>query len=169
MSMIGVSDGIALVAVVMIGLPHGAFDGAVYQLWQGQPRLSGYVRFIISYLALAGVIIGLWLVFPVLSLFGFCLSAYHFGVGDSNAAKSTIKAVQIICHGGLATIWLMTTHQTDAARILRCYQGRERRSYGISCRWVFLSGVARHWSMAHQLGKTAQCVAGLVNLSGLLW
>ena len=124
MSMIGVSDGIALAAVVLIGLPHGAFDGAVYQLWQGQPRLSGYVRFIISYLALAGVFIGLWLVFPVLSLFGFLLlSAYHFGVGDSNAAKSSLKAVQIICHGGLATIWLMTTHQTDAARIFEVLSG----------------------------------------------
>lgn len=124
MSMLGLSDWIALAAVVIIGLPHGAFDGAVYQLWQGQPRLSGYVRFILSYLTLAAVIIALWLVFPVLSLLGFLLlSAYHFGVGDSTAAHRVIKTAQIICHGGLATIWLMVTHQAETALIFDVLSG----------------------------------------------
>ena len=75
---------IALAAIVIIGLPHGAFDGAVaLALGYGKDHKSMLV-FMVSYLSIAALVVLFWLEFPELSLTVFLgISILHFGLGDS--------------------------------------------------------------------------------------
>ena len=86
-------DIVALLLIIVIGLPHGAFDAAIYGLWRGQSKvptqahslaLQPLIRFLIAYSAIAACVVIFWLLFPVLALGLFLvISAIHFGLGDS--------------------------------------------------------------------------------------
>ena len=81
---LSVIDMMALLCIVFIGLPHGAFDGALYALLPSGERKASLLRFLALYSLTALLIIGLWLVFPVISLLLFlAISAFHFGKGDT--------------------------------------------------------------------------------------
>ena len=108
-------DLIALGFVIFIGLPHGAFDGAIYALLSKGSRPQSLPLFLIAYTLLAALVIGLWLIAPVWALIGFlALSAFHFGKGDSEIYHGSARLFAIIAHGGLATIFLPLWH-ADAA------------------------------------------------------
>ena len=47
---------------MLIGLPHGAFDGAIAACLGRASQPVAMIHFIILYLGLAGLIVGLWLV-----------------------------------------------------------------------------------------------------------
>ena len=111
-------DSLALIAIVVIGLPHGAFDAAIYALWR-TPKASadtssnalGLLRFLAIYSLCAIFIVYLWISFPLLSLAGFlAISAFHFGSGDANSRQAFHRHLQIIAHGGLVTLWLVIMH-----------------------------------------------------------
>ena len=113
-------DLLALGAVILIGLPHGAFDGAVFALLpqksdtapSGQKSLA---LFLVSYLVMTAAVIGFWLVMPLLSLILFLgLSAYHFGKGDTEGFHGGARLIAIIAHGGLVTLFLPLIHQQAA-------------------------------------------------------
>ena len=73
---------IALLAVVFIGLPHGAMDGALAMHfgWTSRPALVS--MFLIAYVGLAGVVVLAWALAPVLTFIAFlAISVYHFGRG----------------------------------------------------------------------------------------
>jgi Brp/Blh family beta-carotene 15,15'-monooxygenase len=101
----------ALACVVIIGLPHGAFDGAIAQhLGYGRGWRS-LTSFIGLYIGLAAVVVAFWIWQPGLSLVLFLLlSALHFGFGDSTATASVSRAVQIIAHGGVAVFGISLFH-----------------------------------------------------------
>ena len=115
-------DSMALLAVIVIGLPHGAFDGAVYALLanHSSDRITAGTRhtlpvFLALYSLLALAIILLWLIFPILSLMGFLvLSGFHFGKGDTDGYHGFARIIALIAHGGLVTILLPLIHK-DAA------------------------------------------------------
>ena len=113
-------DLIALGCVVFIGLPHGAFDGAIYALLPNKQKGRSLPLFLISYSAMALLVTLLWLIAPLPSLIGFlALSCFHFGKGDSippqgHDTKGWERLVAIIAHGGLVTIYLPLIH-SDAA------------------------------------------------------
>ena len=112
---LSLADLIALGLVIFIGLPHGAFDGAVYALLPQKTQPRSLWLFVIGYSLFAALIIGIWLILPVLSLIGFlALSAFHFGKGDSEIYHGRARIFAIIAHGGLATIFLPVIHG-DAA------------------------------------------------------
>lgn len=106
----------ALAMVAFIGLPHGAFDGAVYALLPDKGANKGRLYlFLIAYSALAVAIILLWLVAPLASLIGFlAISAFHFGKGDTEGYHGKARLVAIAAHGGLVTIFLPLMHQDQA-------------------------------------------------------
>ena len=64
-------DIIALGFVVFVGLPHGAFDGAVYLQLPQYKRPSDFIAFLILYVAIALVVVGIWYLLPLLSLLLF--------------------------------------------------------------------------------------------------
>ena len=62
---------VALLAVVFIGLPHGAMDGALAVHFGWMKRPSSALAFLLAYVGLAAVVVWLWSVSPVLSFVAF--------------------------------------------------------------------------------------------------
>ena len=50
---------------------------------------------------MAGLVVGLWLVFPAAALIGLCVSVVHFGLGDTRAGAGFFRYVQVVAHGGV--------------------------------------------------------------------
>lgn len=102
---------VALAFVVVIGLPHGAFDGAIVRHLGYARTLGGLIKFITVYLGLAAVVVAFWVWQPGLALALFLLiSALHFGSGDATAASGIARAVQIAAHGGVAVFGISLFH-----------------------------------------------------------
>ena len=110
----GLVNLLALGGVVLIGLPHGAFDGAIAACLGQANRPVAMIRFIILYVALAGLVVGLWLVFPVASLVGFLgISIVHFGLGDARAGTGWFRFVQAVAHGGVVVAGISQSHRLE--------------------------------------------------------
>ena len=79
---LGVQLAVLALGVALLGVPHGALDPWVarrLKLWRGP---AGFVAFNLGYVALAALVVGLWLLAPPVALIGFlAVSAWHFG-GD---------------------------------------------------------------------------------------
>ena len=102
---------IALAFVALIGLPHGAFDGAIARHLGYSRTLGGLIKFITVYLGLAAAVVAFWVWQPGLALALFLLiSAVHFGYGDATAAGGMVQAVQIAAHGGVAVFGISLFH-----------------------------------------------------------
>ena len=52
---------IALLFMVLIGLPHGAFDGAIANHLGAGRSFAAAAKFIASYCAAAGLVIAIWI------------------------------------------------------------------------------------------------------------
>ncbi len=74
-----------LIGIVLIGLPHGALDHLVparIGLAWGR-RLAPLAAFLAAYLALAGAVLGAWLLAPTWAFVGFLAATiWHWGQGD---------------------------------------------------------------------------------------
>ena len=102
---------VALAFVVVIGLPHGAFDGAIARHLGYARTLGGLIKFITVYLSLAAAVVAFWVWQPGVALALFLLiSAIHFGSGDATAASGIARAVQIAAHGGVAVFGISLFH-----------------------------------------------------------
>lgn len=112
---------IALLSVVLIGLPHGAMDGAVaIAMGYGQSLLR-LISFLVIYILIAMLVVGVWLWQPQLSLFGFLLlSIWHFGRGDSlSYLPPWIRYIQAISHGGLVVLGISQFDRMAADQIFQ--------------------------------------------------
>ena len=109
---------LALGGVVLIGLPHGAFDGAIAACLGQARRPLTLVRFIALYVALAGFVVWLWLTFPALSLIGFLIiSIIHFGLGDASAVRGWFRYIQVVAHGGVVVAGISQSHRLEVDTI----------------------------------------------------
>ena len=92
---------IALLFVVLIGLPHGAFDGAIANHLGTGRSFASATKFIASYCAVAGLVIAIWIIFPAVTLALFLIiSMIHFGRGDAAAKSGPVFMMQVLLHGG---------------------------------------------------------------------
>lgn len=108
-------DLLALFCVVFIGLPHGAFDGALYALLPQQKRARSLAVFLVIYSLITLAIIAIWYWLPLASLAAFlAISAFHFGKGDTEIYYGKARLIALICHGGLVTVYLPVIHQQQA-------------------------------------------------------
>ena len=105
---------IALFFVVLIGLPHGAFDGAV-AVYLGVGRtIRSLLFFCAGYCLLAAVVILLWMQFPAAMLITFLLiSAVHFGWGDATSNNSFGFAIQVAIHGAVPVFGIAVFHADE--------------------------------------------------------
>lgn len=105
---------IALLFVVLIGLPHGAFDGAIANHLGAGRSLAEAAKFIISYCAAAGLVIVIWIMFPAVTLTLFLIiSMIHFGRGDASAQSRPIFMMQVLLHGGLPIFGIIYFQQSS--------------------------------------------------------
>ena len=129
---LGLTGTLALLAVVVIGLPHGAMDAAV-ALSLGYRGMVRLLTFLVVYTLTALAVVMFWLAFPSLSLALFLLiSMVHFGLGDTEPSSpgagnpgagnpgvghSLERWVQALAHGGLVVVAIPYFHQADVAAI----------------------------------------------------
>ena len=107
-------DIVALAAVVLIGLPHGALDGAIAMHLGYANRLLNFFRFIALYVLVAGLVVGAWVMMPALCLLGFLIvSMIHFGSGDARHATGWMRGVEIVAHGGLVVAGISQMHRPE--------------------------------------------------------
>ena len=104
---------IALAAVVMIGFPHGAFDGAVALALGYGKSLKSTLGFVLGYVAIAASVVAFWMIFPDVALILFLtISILHFGIGDAQSGDWLTRTTQILAHGGLVVVGISIMHRT---------------------------------------------------------
>jgi Brp/Blh family beta-carotene 15,15'-monooxygenase len=109
---------IALLFVVLIGLPHGAFDGAIANHLGAGRSLAEAAKFITSYCAAAGLVIVIWVMFPAVTLTLFLIiSMIHFGRGDASAQSRPVFIMQVLLHGGLPTFGIIYFQQSSVVAL----------------------------------------------------
>ncbi|EJW21683.1 hypothetical protein IMCC14465_14790 [alpha proteobacterium IMCC14465] len=87
-------DLLPVLFILLVGLPHGAGDGLL-AFKNLKPDVKGWVIFVCSYLFLAGLVVALWYVYPVLGLLLFLVqSCIHFGLGDVSATDTIARGTQ---------------------------------------------------------------------------
>ena len=102
---------IALLMVVLIGLPHGALDGAIAMHLGAGRNISFVFQFLFLYLLCGFIVVVLWYNFPPISLVVFLIiSMIHFGWGDANSKIKLVSLLQIICHGGVVVFGIVYFH-----------------------------------------------------------
>jgi Brp/Blh family beta-carotene 15,15'-monooxygenase len=105
---------VALGAVVLIGLPHGALDGAIAVHLGFSRRAMLFVRFLVLYIAMAGLVIAAWLFAPTVSLLGFLIiSMLHFGAGDARQGAGWVRGAEVVAHGGLVVTGISQMHRAE--------------------------------------------------------
>ena len=105
---------IALLFVVLIGLPHGAFDGAIANHLGAGRSFATAAKFIASYCAAAALVIAIWIMFPAVTLALFLIiSMIHFGRGDASAKSGLVFMMQILLHGGLPIFGIIYFQQSS--------------------------------------------------------
>ena len=115
---IGAWNLIGLAGIVLIGLPHGAFDGAVAMHLGIVNRFSSLVRFVIIYVALAALVVATWMIAPSISLVLFLtISMLHFGSGDVKNGQGALAFSEALAHGGLAIIGISQFHRSEVDEI----------------------------------------------------
>lgn len=121
-------DLVALAAVALIGLPHGALDGAIaMHLGLARGPLV-FVRFLLLYIGMAGLVVVAWMLAPTVSLLVFLLiSMLHFGTGDARHGAGWLRSVEVIAHGGLVVVGISQLHHPDVDIIFGYLTGGDTR------------------------------------------
>ena len=105
---------ISLLFVVLIGLPHGAFDGAIANHLGAGRSFTAAAKFIASYCAAGGLVIAIWIMFPAITLALFLIiSVIHFGRGDASAKSRSVFMIQVSLHGGLPIFGIIYFQQSS--------------------------------------------------------
>jgi len=108
------------VLVATLGLPHGALDPLIARravLWRTP---LGFAGFNLGYIAMVGLVVGVWLLAPTASLIGFLVvSGIHFGA-DWNIGRSLV--LRSLTGVGLLTLPAFA-HHDEVAGIYRTLAG----------------------------------------------
>ena len=116
----------ALAAVVLIGLPHGALDGAIAMHLGFSRKALLFIRFLLLYVGMAGLVIAVWVLAPALSLLAFLvISMIHFGAGDARHGAGWVRGAEVVAHGGLVVAGISQMHRNEVDVIFAYLTGGE--------------------------------------------
>ncbi len=172
MTELGLTGWLALGLVMAVGLPHGAFDGAV-ALHLGLRRAHQMVLFLLAYLVLAGLVILFWLGLPELALTLFlALSMLHFGLADSRPARPLPDWLQAFCHGGLVSLLIPLAHREETDQLFV-----QLAAGPVPALWQLIEGGGLVWAIILAAlvilslfqPRLRQMVLEIALLGGLLW
>ena len=103
---------LSLAFIVLIGLPHGAFDGAVALALGYGKTVKTMFGFVVTYILISALVVAFWLAYPVLALLLFLvISLRHFGLGDSQVVGLPQRGIQSLAHGGLVVVGISLLHR----------------------------------------------------------
>ncbi len=108
------------VLVLLLGMPHGAFDVLTARRLFGAADFKAWAGFCLAYLGLATAVVGVWAVAPTFFLCAFLLlSALHFG-GDPGAGASRIAR---LLYGGAVIVLPAGWHLDELQQLLAWVAG----------------------------------------------
>ena len=125
---------IGLLSIVFIGLPHGAMDGAlaIHLGWMNRPIKAAI--FLLAYIGLATIVVGMWLVVPTIGFLVFLtISLFHFGRGDIVPRAKNHQLAEVLMRGGLVLAGISLFHRSDVDSIFKVLIGSDTAIV-----WVFL-------------------------------
>lgn len=128
---------IALLAVVFIGLPHGAMDGAlaIHLGWMKHPTQA--ILFLLAYVGLAAMVVGLWFLSPNLAFLIFlAISMFHFGRGDIVPRTKDHQLSEVLMRGGLVLAGISLFHYSEVDVIFQSLIGPNTEFV-----WMFLQAI----------------------------
>ena len=128
---------IGLLAVVFIGLPHGAMDGAlaIHLGWMNRPLKAA--TFLLAYVGLAALVVGMWLVVPTVGFLMFlAISLFHFGRGDIVPRAKEHQLAEVLMRGGLVLAGISLFHRSEVDSIFEVLVGSDTKIV-----WLFLQTV----------------------------
>ena len=128
---------IALLAVAFIGMPHGAMDGAlaIHLGWMNRPAKA--ITFLLAYVGLAGIVIGLWILTPTIGFLLFlAISLFHFGRGDIVPRQKDHHVTEVLMRGGLVLSGISLFHRREVDEIFEALIGSDT-----SLIWLFLQSL----------------------------
>ena len=128
---------IALLAVAFIGMPHGAMDGALamHLGWMNRPAKA--ISFLLAYVGIAGIVIGLWLLTPTVGFLVFLsISLFHFGRGDIVPRGKNHHITEVLMRGGLVLSGISLFHRKEVDAIFEILIGSDT-----SLVWLFLQSL----------------------------
>ena len=106
--------------VLLLGMPHGAFDVVIARQLVVVADLKGWALFWLGYAGLSAAVVALWLVAPSIFLCAFLIvSAWHFG-GDPEAGVSWLRRV---LYGGAMIVLPALLHGAELRRLLGLVAG----------------------------------------------
>ncbi|HKK88881.1 MAG TPA: Brp/Blh family beta-carotene 15,15'-dioxygenase [Saprospiraceae bacterium] len=102
---------LALLLILIVGIPHGAIDHLLYANTTGRSQRSFYIFYLGSMMAYAV----LWMASPVIGLWSFILlSAYHFGQSQfSNHSAPIIFKRTLFLSWGLSILGALLYHHPE--------------------------------------------------------
>lgn len=166
---------LALAAVIVLGVPHGALDGEIARPLL-RPRFGSgwFVVFAAPYLALAGAVLLAWHVAPAATLAGFLAgSAWHFGAEDAAPGHAAEAAVR----GGLPIAAPVLMHPAATAHVLGVVSGSSMTEpppwlhlaslawLALAVLWAGRMAVRRRWHLLAEPGLLAAVFAALPPLT----
>jgi Brp/Blh family beta-carotene 15,15'-monooxygenase len=135
--------------ILLLGVPHGAFDTIFAWRLYGIRSLLGWVGFVAAYLLLASGVVATWMVAPAVFLLGFLLiSAAHFS-GDP---KEGTPLLTRLLYGGIILVLPSLLHPEEMERLFGLLVGSGTASMVMPrirlLAWVWLPcvGLAVIWS-----------------------
>lgn len=110
----------AAALVLLLGMPHGAFDVLVARKLLGVSDLKGWVLFTLRYVGLAASVVVLWWVAPTLFLCMFLVfSALHFGGDPAAGAPALTRCL----YGGAVIVLPALWHGQELQHLLGLVAG----------------------------------------------
>ena len=166
---LGLVNLLALLAVIVIGLPHGAFDSAIATYLGYIERPQFLIIFLLLYTSMAALIVALWLAFPIASLIVFLLiSTVHFGSGDARAENGWFRWVQVVAHGGIVVAGISQFHKSEVDKIFGYLTGYDSTMVWVAIDMMSIILVAACVIYAWQAFRDLQWRFGFIELIVLL-
>lgn len=106
--------------VLLLGMPHGAFDVVFARKLFGVDDLKGWALFSLFYVGLSAAVVGLWMVAPTLFLCAFLIfSAVHFGGDPAGGASWLTRGL----YGGAVIVLPALWHGPELQGLLGLVAG----------------------------------------------
>ena len=98
-----------LLGIILLGLPHGALDHLVPArlglVWGRRPL--GVALYLLAYVTVAALYLGLWLWHPLVAFGGFlAATVWHWGQGDQRFLEIFLKRQRPTRWGAWVTLWV---------------------------------------------------------------
>ncbi len=106
--------------VLLLGMPHGAFDVVLARKLFGVADLKGWALLSLFYVGLSAAVVGLWMVAPTLFLCAFLIfSALHFGGDPAGGVSWLTRGL----YGGAVIVLPALWHGPELQRLLGLVAG----------------------------------------------